>query len=78
MNRNEETFTSPVFSLAVPSDSTELAGVRSLYVTDTGNLNLVDQKGTTTLFPVVVGQTLPVQPRKVLLASTTASCILLF
>jgi len=76
--KRQETYPSPVFPMAVPSDSTVLEGVRSLYVVTAGNLNLVDQKGNTTLFPVVIGQTLLVQPSKVLATDTTATCALFY
>lgn len=56
------------------SDST-VTDYRSLYVLTDGNLNLEDELGNTEIFPVTTGQVLPVQPKKVMSTSTTATCL---
>lgn len=60
-----------------PSDSTE-TDYRALYVLTDGNLNLEGSDANAEIFAVTAGQILPVQPKKVLSTSTTATCLGLY
>lgn len=61
-----------------PHDTDELAQVtRAIYVGGAGNVNLTTASGTTIVFSgIPAGTVLPVQVRKVLSTSTTATNII--
>lgn len=61
-----------------PSDSTELQGVRSLYVGGSGNLAVLMREDSVavTFVSVGAGTFLPIEVSKVLATGTTASSIL--
>lgn len=57
-----------------PSDATDLAVIpRYLYVLTSGNLSLVDEKGTAITYPVTAGQRLEFRATRVRATGTTAT-----
>ncbi len=70
--------TADKWGAVTPSDSTDTTGIRALYVTVAGNVNLEDKQGTTAIFPVTAGQILPLSPAKVMTTSTTATVLALY
>ena len=68
----------PAFDAATvtPSDTTQLGGVRGLFVGGAGNINLETEAGTTLVFTgVTAGSILPIRVKRVLSTSTTATNI---
>ena len=69
--------TSGDFIAITPNDSTELKGIRVLYIGGAGNLSLVNAQGATVTFNnIPAGFELRVRPSRVRLTDTTATNII--
>lgn len=67
----------PVFSLAVPSDSTALSNVRAVLCTGAGTMSLKNAADVTVAVVALAGYVYPLSPSK-MLAATTGTYILLY
>ena len=63
-----------------PSDTTELTGVRGVYVGESGDLAVVMRGGTSpvTLVGVPAGMILPIRVTKIMATNTSAASIIVF
>jgi hypothetical protein len=66
----------PDFAAAVPSDSTVLSNVRSVYCITAGTLQAVNRLGVTVPIAMTAGQTVPISPSKIM-AATTGTYVML-
>ena len=64
--------------VSVTTSDVTVTNYRALYIQTDGNINVEGEDGVTAIFAVTAGQVLPVQPKKVLATSTTATCIGLY
>jgi len=67
--------TANIWKTISPSDSVDQPKFRALYVVSDGNINAQDAQGNTEIFPVTVGQIVPIQPTRIFSTSTTATLI---
>lgn len=77
MPRNQETFNATHAAAVTPSDATNFAACRALYVGTGGNVVVVfdESNAAVTFVNVPSGAVLPVQAKRVNSTSTTASNI---
>jgi hypothetical protein len=76
MTSTTPTSTAKVFLTATPSDSIPLPDIKGLYVMVDGNVTLVDWEGNVTVLAVVAGQTLPLRPQFIQVATTAVLLIM--
>lgn len=66
------------YEAITPNDSTELkAGIKLLFIGGPGNLIITGWDDVTVTLPVVAGQQLMIDPKKVLLATTASNIVAL-